>query len=111
LHNKIICARKPLKNRMEMDNRWRSPIHMPRWASRILLEVTDVRVERVQEIGEADAECEGVGWDCCGEGENDPRTPREAFCGLWDSINAKRGYSWKSNPWIWAITFKRIGGD
>jgi hypothetical protein len=78
--------------------RWRPSIHMPRWASRIQLEVTGVRVERVQDTSEADIIEEGC--------------PREYLLGsnwfrpLWDSINAKRGYNWKSNPWVWCVNFE-----
>lgn len=93
---------------------WRSPIFMPRWASRITLEVTGVRVERVQEISEEDAWAEGVlppTWETdglCFSRDHQHIDARPAFACLWDSINAKRGYSWESNPFCWAITFRRI---
>jgi hypothetical protein len=95
-------------NQVAWGPNWKSvpSIHMPRWASRITLEVVDVRVERLQSISEEDAVAEGcvkvpaLG-DCVHEA-------REQFEYLWDSINAKRGYSWSSNPWCWAVTFKRI---
>lgn len=84
------------------NGRWRSSIHMPRWASRILLEITDVRVERVQEISVNDACAEGSPWD-----ERGFRSEhRPWFIDAWNSINAKRGYSWESNPWVWVIEFK-----
>lgn len=78
-------------------------IHMPRWASRILLEITKVRAERVQEIGFRDCEAEGI----------DGRNMLDAYIKndyrvLWDSINAKRGHGWETNPWVWVISFKRI---
>lgn len=86
--------------------RWRASIHMPRWASRLTLEITEVRVQRVQEISEGDAIAEG----CFDEKEHDGSLPTEVFRVLWDSLNAKRGYAWDSNPWVWALTFKRAEG-
>lgn len=92
-------------------NYWRSPIHMPRWASRLTLEVTNVKVERVQDISEADAKAEGwggylnsyMGGECMGNG------PRTWFHFLWDSINGARpGCSWADNPFVWCIEFRRI---
>jgi hypothetical protein len=76
-------------------------IHMPRWASRITLEITDMRVERIREISVADALAEGC---CVSSNPNES----DAFHNLWNRINAKRGYSYESNPWVWAITFKRV---
>lgn len=81
--------------------RWRPSIHMPRWASRITLEVTNVRVERLQDISEADAEAEGA----------DPiktkvPTARDAYRYLWDDINGAGG--WDANPWVWVVSFRRI---
>jgi hypothetical protein len=84
-------------------NPWNSPLLMPRWASRITLETTALRVQRVQEISNEDAFAEGCDFRIA-------KTPNHAnaFAILWDSINAKRGYSWESNPWVWALTFKRV---
>ena len=85
--------------------RWRPSIHMPRWASRITLEIVNVRVEHVQEITEQDAKCEGaadVGDKWRGFSYVD------GFHFLWDHINAKRGFGWDVNPWVWVIEFKRI---
>lgn len=87
---------------------WRPSIFMPRWASRITLEITNIRVERLQDISEEDAKREGAngekhrgqGFEHC--------IYREAFRTLWESINAKRGYSWESNPWVWVVEFKQI---
>lgn len=94
--------------------RWRPSIHMPRWASRLTLYITSVRVERLQAISEADAIAEGcemdgafpkeqphvsggmVGWD----------DAREWYADLWDSINGKG--SWAANPWVWVVEFRRI---
>lgn len=86
--------------------RWRPSIHMPRWASRLTLRVTSVRVERLQDISEDDARAEGVvGWDVPSLGVN----PRDGFRVLWDSINEKRA-PWASNPWVWVVAFERVGG-
>lgn len=96
------------------DKGWRPSIHMPRWASRITLEITDVRVQRLQDISEEDAALEGVEgkgktWACpllksglCLVVDN----PRRAFRGLWDMVNGAG--SWYANPWVWAISFRRI---
>ena len=88
---------------------WVTPLFMPRWASRLTLEITDVRVQRVQEISEEDAQAEGVEaerWVKIG-GENGA-SYRMGFRSIWDHINAKRGYSWQSNPWVWAVSFRRV---
>lgn len=95
---------------------WRPSIHMPRWASRLTLEVVDVRVERLQAISEEDARAEGItDGGCLNCGNPEPcecpyPTPdaRDAFIGLWDSLNAKRGHAWDANPWVWVVEFKRV---
>jgi len=109
-------------------SRWRSPIHMPRWASRIDLEITEVRVERLQDISEADALAEGIeevegiiGASCAGgihheitgiryyfDGGHDEgyESADDAYHALWDSLNGPG--SWDANPWVWVITFKRV---
>lgn len=90
---------------------WKPSIHMPKWASRIWLEVVSVRIERVQNISEDDARAEGA--EAAWQGMDGPEGPGISFVAgfhfMWDSINAKRGYSWKSNPWVWVIEFKRVG--
>jgi hypothetical protein len=81
---------------------WRPSIHMPRWASRLLLEVTSVRVERVQDITHNDALREGVSYDL----SKQDGSPIDRFRLLWNSINAKRGCGWDANPWVWVVEFK-----
>lgn len=88
---------------------WKPSIHMPRWASRITLAVTKVSVERVQDITKENIKAEGskvTPW-CCGE-DGEFVGFQADFALLWDSINAKRGFSWGSNPWVWVVSFKRI---
>jgi hypothetical protein len=86
---------------------WRPSIFMPKWASRITLKITDVRVERLKDIRPRDAASEGVSAEYPDGGEA-PKSFNyvEAFRGLWDSINAKRGYSWESNPYVWVVEFE-----
>ena len=87
---------------------WKPSIHMPRWAARIFLRVTGVRVERLQDIGEHDAVLEGVGTEVFGqEGEPQSKSARPAFARLWDSLNEKRGFGWSVNPLVWVIEFER----
>jgi hypothetical protein len=83
-----------------ISGKWRPSLFMPRWASRILLEITEIRAERLQEISYEDAQAEGIGGAFI-EG-------RARFAGLWDSRNAKRGYGWDKNPWVWVISFKVV---
>ncbi|MHB8109690.1 MAG: hypothetical protein ACYDHW_06630 [Syntrophorhabdaceae bacterium] len=97
--------------RHDQDDRlikkWRPSIFMPRWASRVTLEVTGVRAERLQEITEEDARREGAEW-LSGTPINGTNYVR-SFSDLWDSINGKE-YPWSSNPWVWVIEFRRIDG-
>ena len=85
-------------------------IFMPRWASRITLEITGVRVERLQDISEADARAEGVSEESMRSFAVHPDTTgkwaRFAFRELWESINGPE--CWQANPWVWAIEFKRV---
>lgn len=91
---------------------WKPSIHMPRWASRITLEITGVRVERLQEIGHRDAAAEG--WPADDEAralaEHAPGCADDAaiewYADLWDSINGPG--SWDANPWVWVVEFKRV---
>lgn len=83
---------------------WKRPaIHMPRAASRITLEITGVRVERLQDISEADATAEGVQAKHTADAD---WTAREAFRALWESING--GGSWDADPWCWVVAFERV---
>lgn len=107
---------------VEGDSRgagWKPSIHMPRSLSRITLEITDVRIERLQGISEADAIAEGVDQAqylredddvmvaICADKLNVP-FPVARYVLLWDSINGTPPNNWNSNPWVWAISFKRI---
>lgn len=95
---------------------WRPSIFMPRWASRLLLEIEDIKPEPIQAISPADILREGITHHDIGSTPtratrySPPEVLREAFMNLWDGINAKRGFDWKSNPWVWAITFRVIKG-
>lgn len=86
---------------------WRPSIHMPRWASRILLEIMDVRVERLQDVKRAD--CLAEGYPEARAEEGGFYDPTIWFSGVWASIYG--GENWNSNPWVWVIEFKRIEGD
>lgn len=105
---------------------WTPSVQMPRWASRITLEVAGVRVERLQDISEDDVAAEGVSFHVSPEGKpllrvtgNHPPSDyyrrgdrplqfiRAHFASLWDSINGKR-HPWSSNPWVWVIEFGRM---
>lgn len=87
--------------------RWRPSIHMPRWASRLTLEVTDVRVERVQAIGPFDAGAEGAVF--AKQQWSNVELPRDSFRILWDSLNGERvGCSWADDPWVWVVGFRRL---
>lgn len=90
---------------------WAPSIHMPRWASRITLEITRVRVERVQQISEADALAEGVSPSRRDfDGDIYDFSARDNFRSLWVTINGKRA-PWVSNPWVWVLELKRCQLD
>ncbi|MEI2304967.1 morphogenetic protein [Klebsiella pneumoniae] len=101
-------------NKPATPEKWTPSLHMPRLSSRILLEITDVRVERLNAISQEDAQAEGMelaGWrptysdpDSGGE----VMTPYDNFAELWSSIYGDE--SWKANPWVWVISFERVEG-
>ncbi|HCI6133723.1 TPA: hypothetical protein NPN75_000114 [Klebsiella variicola subsp. variicola] len=104
-------------NKSATPEKWTPSLHMPRWASRILLEITNVRVERLNAISEKDATAEGVqpagsllpdypGTFLTPKG--DFATAKVAFQRLWESIYGEE--SWKANSWVWVISFKRVEG-
>lgn len=105
-----------LGDTLGLKKRWTPAIHMPRAASRISLEITAVRVERLQDISEAAAKAEGVHRNIDGlwsggvwkhlAQPNRYGDPCNAFCDLWASING--GESWDANPWVWVVEFKRV---
>ncbi|MGE5922001.1 hypothetical protein ACQJ1L_06015 [Klebsiella quasipneumoniae subsp. similipneumoniae] len=88
----------------ELHYCWRPSIHMPRWASRILLEITDVRVERLKSISDRDALREG----CSAADMKSGDCVADVFARLWASIYGSD--SWNANPWVWVIEFKRVEG-
>lgn len=101
----------------DMFPRWKPSIHMPRWASRITLEITGIRVEQVQDICDADIKAEGaplphtvdggVRYQC--SQPHNHSTLRGWWWCQWNSINDKRGFGWDVNPWCWCITW--LGGE
>lgn len=111
---------KPHTEGMQYDGAWTPSIHMPRWASRITLEITGVRVERLQDISEEDAEAEGIDmealadaqdcYDCIAD-HNFTGRPTAAghFSYLWQSIYGAE--SWQANPWVWVVEFMVIGRE
>lgn len=94
--------------RKEYGYKWRPSIFMPREAARIFLRVTDIKVERIQDITGDDAEKEGAGLVGYQVGTGESVKDTSLFKVLWDSINSKRGYGWDKNPWVWIISFERI---
>lgn len=85
-------------------SRWRSPLHLPRWASRLTLEIESVRVQRLQEISEGDVQAEG-----CTGSPFGPKADAMLFPTLWESIHGPG--SWEANPWLWCISFRRIESE
>lgn len=123
---KVYYRADPLPDRYEWSkergDKWRPSIYMPRWASRILLEITEVRVEQVQKISRADAKSEGFlpsqgdGLEHFGGAKYG--NAEKAFRVCWDFRYAKHGahfttsgFDWDSNPWVWVISFRRLEGE
>ena len=97
------------------NGRWKPSIHMPRAAARLFLLVKNVRVERLNQITNEGILREGLRSESCnvcvhmgGSGCESCFAILKPFRELWDSLNAKRGYSWDSNPWVWVIEFRRV---
>lgn len=87
---------------------WKPSIHMPRWASRILLEITGVHVERLQDISRADIRAEGL--QCPPELASDDISPnyRDWYPAAWRELWESTGGDWEANPWVWVVEFKRV---
>lgn len=89
---------------------WKPSIHMPRWASRLTLEITGVRVERLQDIPLNDARAEGCEvrqmWLFGANNQERQEVGATVFGNLWKSINTKPGIRWEDNPWVWVLEFK-----
>lgn len=111
----------PLEYRADSDDMssipWRSPLYMPRWASRIRLEIMEIRCEQLEDISDEDAIAEGIEGNGIMYRDYSPegtglctQTPRSSYCGLWDSLNGKR-FPWTSNPWVWVIIFQWVNQD
>jgi len=87
-------------------------IHMPRWASRITLEITDVRVERLQDMSFVDWVADfcpsSIQEECALQTLTGSKNQTDVARHYWDSLNANRGFGWDTNPWVWVISFKRI---
>lgn len=90
------------ENDEDFQLKWKPSIFMPRWASRITLEIESVRIERLHDISEDEAKAEGT------EDSEIGIAHRTCFHILWDSINKKRGFGWSENPWVWVIQFHRL---
>lgn len=112
-----MCEQYPVadKKPLRITSGWRPSIHMPRWASRLTLTVTDVRVERLQDISEADAIAEGCGQYSSSTKLSRPFNPdwkgiyREGYAELWNEINGSG--AWEANPWVVAYTFTVQNGN
>lgn len=88
--------------------KWQSSLFMPKWAARLWLRITNVRVERLCDITEENILAEGVALQPWAADNCQDWARTAGFAQLWDSINSKRGYSWESNPWVWVIDFQKV---
>ncbi len=93
--------RHPVPIARQSADAWRPSIFMPRWASRLTLEVTEVRVQRLQSISVDDCRAEGFDGS-----SNSVKSPYSEFAAIWDAINGEK--SWDGNPWVWAISFRKV---
>jgi hypothetical protein len=98
----LYKADEPVCENSPWFSKWHPSIYMPKEAARIFLEVTDVRVERVNDISEEDAKSEG-----CDKLLMTTSSAKNNFMNLWNRINERRGYGWETNPWVWVISFKK----
>lgn len=92
------------------NGHWKPSIHMPRKASRLMLEIVNIRAERLQDISEEDARAEGVVWQRDFGNGPETREARPVFFDVWDAINGNRdqgAYTVSKNPWVWVVEFKR----
>ncbi|WLI49288.1 hypothetical protein [Pseudomonas sp. FP833] len=104
----LVYAADGLSSYEQEQPTWKPSIHMPRWASRILLEITDVRVERLQDISRADIRAEGL--QCPPELASDDVSPnyRDWYPAAWRELWESTGGDWNANPWVWVVEFKRV---
>lgn len=105
--HRSVEGTKPRQTRERGDTKWRPSIHMPRWACRLVLEVTAVRIERLQAITSDDAIDEGIEPSDVGDAREEAAFNVTAYAELWDALNKKRGFGWDVNPWVWVVEFKR----
>ena len=90
------------------DERWRPSIHMPRWASRLTLRLTDVRVERLQEITNEGVLAEGLGFVWGYTRAEPPRDGRARFAEFWNELYSDPKRSWQADPWVWVLGFEAL---
>lgn len=104
----VYEASKPEYTDENHELKWRPSIFMPREAAGMFLRVTDVRAERVRDITDEDGKREGACGLCYDAETGEEDYDITLFKVLWDGLNAKRGYGWATNPWVWVIAFERI---